>query len=150
MKVIFLDFNGVLDTYDNMDVINKDNLERLKTIVSTTCGKIVISSSLKNRFYYTGTHSRLMIYLLNSLKNNGIDVIDITPLADTRENEIRMYLETHPDIDSFCILDDDYYMESFKDNLIKLVYQNDKGNGLTDQDVLKAINILNGYQKKKS
>ena len=91
-----------------------------------------------------------MIYLLNTLKNNGIDVIDITPLADTRENEIRMYLETHPDIDSFCILDDDYYMESFKDNLIKLVYQNDKGNGLTDQDVLKAINILNGYQKKKS
>ena len=44
MKVIFLDFNGVLDTYDNMDEINPDNLNRLKHIVDETNSKIVISS----------------------------------------------------------------------------------------------------------
>ena len=32
MKVVFLDFNGVLDTYDEMDVIDKSNLNRLKKI----------------------------------------------------------------------------------------------------------------------
>lgn len=34
MKVIFLDFNGVLDTYERMDEINFDNLERLKFIIN--------------------------------------------------------------------------------------------------------------------
>ena len=30
MKVVFLDFNGILDTYENFDVIDPDNLNRLK------------------------------------------------------------------------------------------------------------------------
>ena len=30
MKVVFLDFNGILDTYENMDVVDPDNLMRLK------------------------------------------------------------------------------------------------------------------------
>lgn len=47
MKVIFLDFNGVLDTYENMDEINPDNLQRLKHIANETEAKIVISSSSK-------------------------------------------------------------------------------------------------------
>ena len=45
MNVIFLDFNGVLDTYENMDEINEGNLQRLKHIVDETNAKIVISSS---------------------------------------------------------------------------------------------------------
>ena len=36
MNVIFLDFNGVLDTYENIDEINIDNLKRLKNIVDET------------------------------------------------------------------------------------------------------------------
>lgn len=47
MDVIFLDFNGVLDTYENMDEINEGNLQRLKYIVQETNSKVVISSSLK-------------------------------------------------------------------------------------------------------
>lgn len=54
MNVIFLDFNGVLDTYENMDEINKENLQRLKHITEETNAKVVISSSLKNSYYYTG------------------------------------------------------------------------------------------------
>lgn len=45
MNVIFLDFNGVLDTYENMDEINKENLQRLKHIIEETNAKVVISSS---------------------------------------------------------------------------------------------------------
>ena len=119
MKVIFLDFNGVLDTYDNMDEINPTNLQRLKTIVDETGAQIVISSSLKNSYYYTGTLSRKLKDIIRQLEEVGIEVIDITPHAKTREEEIKMYLDMHPEIGNFCIIDDDYEMESLKENLVK-------------------------------
>ncbi len=60
MNVIFLNFNGVLDTYENMDEINRGNLQRLKHIVDETNAKVVISSFLKNSYYYTGYFSQYL------------------------------------------------------------------------------------------
>ena len=70
MKVIFLDFNGVLDTYYSLDEIDKDNLLRLKKIVSDTGASIVISSSIIKE-------------LINILLENDIDVTRITPSKDS-------------------------------------------------------------------
>lgn len=143
MKVIFLDFNGVLDTYDNMDEINPTNLQRLKTIVDETGAQIVISSSLKNSYYYTGTLSRKLKDIIRQLEEVGIEVIDITPHAKTREEEIKMYLDMHPEIGNFCIIDDDYEMESLKENLVKLPSQmNERQMGLDDMHMNMAIRIL--------
>ena len=154
MKIIFLDFNGVLDTYENMDIINKDNLIRLKTIVDETNSKVVISSSLKNSYYITGHLSKKLLNIIKEIKNIGIDVIGITPCDDTRENEIQLYLNNHPNIENFCILDDDYDMDSFRDNLVKLPLQSKESpNGLEDKHVSLAIHILNEQlykQKTKS
>lgn len=66
MKVLFLDFNGVLDTYYNMDEINIDNLRRFTKHLE----------------------------------------------------EIEDYLSTNNEIENFCIIDDDYDMEKFKDHLV--------------------------------
>ena len=150
MKVIFLDFNGVLDTYENMNVIDQNNLNRLKKIIDETDSKIVISSSLKNSYYITGHLSKKLLNIIKEIKNIGIDVIGITPYDKTREIEIQLYLDNHPEIEIFCIIDDDYFMESFKDNLIKLPIQSEENpNGLEDEHVELAINILN-KQKTKS
>ena len=150
MKVIFLDFNGVLDTYENMDVIDKNNLLRLKTIVDKTDSKVVISSSLKNSFYITGHFSKNLLNIINELQKENIEVIGITPSDSTREIEIQLYLNNHPEIENFCIIDDDYYMESFENNLVKLPLQSEQNpNGLEDKYVELAINILN-KQKIKS
>ena len=47
------------------------------------------------------------------------------------------------EIENFCILDDDYYMESFKDNLVKLPCQIEIGQkGLDDYYMNLAIQIL--------
>lgn len=70
MKVIFLDFNGVLDTYYSLDEIDKDNLLRLKKIVSDTGASIVISSSIIKG-------------LINILLENDIDVTGITHSKDS-------------------------------------------------------------------
>lgn len=143
MNVIFLDFNGVLDTNENIDEINPENLTRLKYIVDVTNSKVVISSSLKNSYYYTGHYSRHLQKIIKEIENIGIDVIGITPKGKNREEEIKMYLNSHQEISNYCILDDDYDMEELKDNLVKLPPQIEEGQkGLEDIHVTKAIKIL--------
>lgn len=151
MKVIFLDFNGVLDTYDNMDEINPDNLNRLKQIIDETNSKIVISSSLKNTYYHTGHLSSLLKSIIKKIQSVGIEVIDITPLAKTREEEIKIYLKNHPEIENFCIIDDDYEMKDLENNLVKLPSQMEDGQmGLDDENMYKAIKILKIPCRKQS
>jgi len=143
LKVIFLDFNGVLDTHENMDVINEDNLLRLKNIVCQTDSSVVISSSLKSSFYRTGKLSPKLIELINELETNNIKVIGFTPNKKTREEEIMSYLNRHKEITNYCILDDDYEMESLKHNLVKLPSQmNENQVGLDDESMNLAIKIL--------
>lgn len=142
MNIIFLDFNGVLDTFENIDEINIDNLNRLKYIIEETKSKVVISSSLKNSYYYTGHYNQILQNIIKELETIGIEVIGITPKANTREEEIKLYLHYHPEVSNYCILDDDYEMESLKDNLVKLTPQMDKGQGLDDISMHKAIRIL--------
>ena len=143
MNVIFLDFNGVLDTNLNMDIIDQGNLERLKSLVDMFDAKVVISSSLKNPFYYNGRHSKMFQGILDSLLESGIDVIGITPKANSREEEITMYLNSHSDISNYCIIDDDYEMESLKEHLVKLPMQMSEGQmGFTQEYMDKAIKIL--------
>lgn len=143
MKIIFLDINGMLDTYDKIDETNQTNLQRLKTIVDETGAQIVISSSLKNSYYYTGTLSRKLKDIIRQLEEVGIEVIDITPHAKTIEEEIKMYLDMHPEIENFCIIDDNYEMESLKENLVKLPSQmNEEQMGLDDMHMNMAIRIL--------
>lgn len=150
MKVIFLDFNGVLDTNEKMDEINSDNLKRLKHIVEETNAKIVISSSIKRSYYYTGKYSKMLIELINRITEEEMEVIGITPNAKTREEEIQDYLNEHPEIENFCIIDDDYDMESFKSHMVKLPCQIEVGQmGLDDYHMNMAIEILNKDKQKQ-
>ena len=144
MKVIFLDFNGVLDTYENMDTIDEINLHILINAIKKTEAKVVITSSNKNVFYRVGKHNKIIINLLNTLKQNNIEILGITKYLNTREEEILDYLKTHPQITHYCILDDDYIFESMKEHQIKLTNQNDGGNGLQEtsiEDIVRKLNI---------
>lgn len=100
-----------------------DNLNRLKYIVDMTKTKVVISSSLKNSYYYTGKFSDKLKEVITLIEINGIEVIGITPKARSREEEIQKYLDEHPEIDNFVIIDDDYEMDMFKEHLVKLPSQ---------------------------
>lgn len=143
MNVVFLDINGVLDTHENMDVIDHGNLSRLKQLIDMFDAKVVISSSLKNTFYLTGHFSKLLQGILDTLLESGIDVVGITPQGSNREEEIKMYLSNHPEISNYCILDDDYDMESLREHLVKLPMQMNEGqNGFTQEYLDKAVGIL--------
>lgn len=78
-----------------------------------------------------------------------MEVIGITPQANTREDEIKLYLDQHQEVENYCILDDDYEMEDLKEHLVKLPYQMQKGQmGLDDVHMTIAIDILNNPIKK--
>ena len=143
MNDIYLDFNGVLDTNEQMDVIDEGNLSRLKILVDMFDAKVVISSSLKNSLYYTGRYSKLLSSIIDRLLEVGIDVIGITPKSDTREKEILMYLEMHPEVSNYCIFDDVYDMELLREHLVKLPMQMEVGQeGFTQEYLDKAIGIM--------
>lgn len=142
MKVIFLDFNGVLDTYDKFDVIDQTNLSILIDIINQTNAKIVISSSIKRTYLYLGRHGKAMNYLIETLTDNNIDIYGITPNLENREMEIKEYLKEHPEIENYCILDDDYFFDSMKEHMIKLKSQQLGGNGLKEINKDKIIKIL--------
>lgn len=140
MKVIFLDFNGIVDTYEDLDVVNMDNLNRLKKLCEITGSRIVYTSS--NRFSKFGRE------LLSEMISKGLDIIDVTPkIENKREEEIKMYLSCNAEIDNYCILDDDFDMPSMKDHLVKLPVQAPGSLGFTEEYYEKALKIL-GIKKE--
>ncbi len=149
MKVIFLDFDGVINDYMTINQINEYNVEVLKRILNETDAKIVVTSSHKYSYQRNNNKEGFLNnnYYVRALKENGIDVLDWTPhikqqgIRDNqREQEILEYLKNHPEITQYLILDDDYIIESLKEHEIFLDLQS----GLREKYIVPAIKILNG------
>lgn len=155
MKVIFLDIDGVLNcdtskSYCGMYVgVDADKIRRLARIVEETGAKIVLSSDWRDGWYKAGTQSRLAKYLNRKLWKIGKLIIsDKTRQSDRfsvfeRACEIEDYLEAHPDIECYVVLDDNMF-DDFYDNPVieKRLVLTDCKVGLTDDDADKAIKIL--------
>ena len=144
MKVVFLDFNGIVDTYEDLDEINVDNLNRLIELCDLTGSRVVYSSSNRN--------SKFGRELVLKMMEMGLDIIGFTPKLEgksNRELEIQTYLEEHPEIENYCILDDDYEMPSMEDRLVKLPVQSPGSMGFTEEYFNKAIKVLGIREDKK-
>lgn len=143
MKVIFLDFDGVINNWNNFDGVDINNVLPLLEIIKLTGAKIVATSSNKYSFQANGVkydNSRYSYYV-SELKELGIDIFAITPYVDgNREREIIKYLEDHPEIKEFLILDDDYVINSLKEHQVFL----DLYRGITKEHVEPSVSILNG------
>ena len=126
MKVIFLDVEGVLNTKETYErayqryghttlidlEVDKFRLEYLKTIIDVTGAKIVLSSSFRYFFYNNGNEILPKTLkgkkLYDILKGYDIEIYDITPTnSETREEQIKSWLATKTNIESFVIIDDD-------------------------------------------
>lgn len=142
MKVIFLDFNGIVDTYAEMDEINLGNLERLKKLCELCNASVVYSSS--NRYSAFGKE------LISKMMELGLNIIGVTPKLNSREEEISKYLEEHPEVDNYCVLDDDYDMKVFGNRMIKLPMQAPGSMGFTEEYYDIAIDVLGVVKDKES
>lgn len=140
MKVLFLDFDGVLNFYPNKNGnFYKPaciNLEMLLNKVPDL--KIVVSSSWR-------------IYGLEAvrdiLKSNGVDprrVIDVTgdeqspDARDHRGFQVENWLKKHPKVSQFAIVDDQADFLPLHSHLV----QTNPHSGLTQANVEKLMKIL--------
>lgn len=155
MKIIFLDFDGVITTVESRWTIDPHKCKMVKTICDATDAKIVISSSWRRYNleqtieaivneekaygnqpftipeYVVGVTSRMYSCKFGQ---------DIDRFGVCRGVEIDRYIVEHPDVTSYVIIDDDEDMLlSQKNNFI----QTDGYHGISDKDIIKAIEILN-------
>ena len=148
IKVIFLDIDGVLNdnhtkstTGMGFKFIDTSKILRLKSIVEATDAKLVLSSDWR----YDREDPLLnsdFLELRDRLANHGLSFYDFTPEIDwdSRGLEIQTWLEEHPEVSQFVILDDRDDMEPNMGHLI----QTTMAHGLTDRLAKRAIAFLNG------
>lgn len=185
MKVIFLDIDGVLNTAEtelqsNTIVhIDEFRVKYLKMIVERTGAKIVLTSSNKNHFKKVNDkvvsvsdedcYAPDFINILNKYNLSLYDVIptikDSSGREFQRQDEIKVWLSWHEDVEGFVILYDEttMLMDFVGTNLIKLnnlpvgvlVRNMEDCIGLCEEHIEQAVDILNnknlvkGYVKKK-
>lgn len=141
MKVIFLDVDGVLNSYERGGprAISKGKLKKLRDIVWCSDAKIVVTSSWRLEPKAYAKLKRYLSYKGMYIFDRTIDMQDAAPRGD----EITFWLDEFQElgIDGYVILDD-MHESQFEDHVYNLV-QTDSNEGLTDKDVLIALDILN-------
>jgi hypothetical protein len=154
MKVIFLDIDGVLNLYcESRDeygcCFHQHLVENLKRLIDKTGAKIVISSTWR----FSGL---VIMKEMWEKRNLPGEVVGITPnfmkhygTTLCRGKEIDAYLEEHPEITNYVILDDDNDMEPHQLKNFVMTSGNkdhsdcvDVGYGLTKECTDLAIKIL--------
>lgn len=158
MKVIFLDFDGVLTTSKNYGVLDPEKMDLLWKLVINTGANIVISSSWRALDVPSTIYN---LTLGKDYTNTPLKwlskVVGVTPRPNeeefllydewSREGEIKKYLECHPEIENFIILDD--MEDEFEDpNMIGRLVKTDITSGLTEDHVRNAIKLLNRDENK--
>lgn len=168
IKLIFLDFDGVLNSHDwqrlqyqkygsflqrSMDELDPRAVARLNKIIEATGAKIVVSSTW--RILHTRTE---LIGFLTAAGFKG-EIIGMTPRlsrspykvtdrAVCRGDEIQQWLDWEKErcvrdnsepVESFVILDDDSDMDFLYHKLVQTHFDT----GLQDKHVIKAIEMLN-------
>lgn len=149
MNVIFLDFDGVLDTihYNSLEDIEK-RIKILADICKEYDCKVVIEASAKDAI----DEETLQIEeeswvndIFKLFKKYGIECIGRTPnvtikigeyssISMWKEDEIIKYLQSHPEIEHYCIIDDDDIknichgksdLDKVRDHLVETIYCSD-------------------------
>lgn len=142
MKVLFLDFDGVINPHSHRAdgaMFSKAACKNLNLLLKKVPElKIVVSSSWR-------IHG--LSAVKDILKSNGIDVkrvIDITgDEKGIRGNQIKAWLDRHKKVSNFAILDDDSDMGELAPRLVKT----NGFVGLTESEVNKVVELLDKYDK---
>lgn len=154
MKVIFLDFDGVITSVKSKWNLDPEKMDLIKYICDSTGAKIVISSSwrkydLESTIKHITTESLFTGHGVFSIPEL---VVGITPRFDyfydsedkyihiPKGVEIEHYLNRYSDIDTYVILDDD---SDILLNQADFFIQTNPYTGITKEEAERAIKILN-------
>jgi len=140
---IFLDIDGVLNIYQpdlEVQTILPCAGENICGLIHRMKAKVVVISNHR-------AGGKNWDILLDFFQCNHINDVDITPYGEeyhNRTEEINAYLQMHPNISRYVILDDCFQDDYSCDQKLRehLVFV-DALKGLQKQDIMKACEILN-------
>lgn len=157
MKLVFLDFDGVLNSHqwfnhlhnktkddklvlvETDDMLDPDAVERVNKLVEKTGAKVVISSSWRI------LHSLESLNTILKKFGARFEAIDVTlRLHEERGIEIQTYLDSVESkgfaVEAFVILDDDSDMAHLRNtkHFVKTTFKD----GFTDWHLEEAIKVL--------
>ncbi len=142
MKVIFLDFDGVINSFQS-ELVDPECVGVLSAIIEETNAKVVATSASRYAFLEGKVdylESAFYCDYAKTLQSYGIVVDDILPCINKdKEVEIQAYLKAHPDISEYLVLDDDYFYSTLLGHEIYIDFER----GLSVFDFQPAIDILN-------
>lgn len=143
-KIIFLDVDGVLNTYDRNDPnyggLSAEHLLRLQRIVLATGAKIVVSSTWRKS-------PEALARLHGVLNDYGLATAGETPVLNDvfgvelpRDWEVIAFLSIAVPPVRFVILDDESFTHKA---LVEWAVKVNPMKGLADDDATTAIRLLN-------
>lgn len=148
MNVIFLDFDGVIDTihYNSYEDVEK-RIKLLGEICKELDCKVVIEASAKDAIDEDTMeiNGEWVSFIFSMFNKYGIECIGRTPNVEKKysnnssipmwkEDEIRLYLYRHPEIEHYCVIDDDDTkamhwkhsdLDKVRDHLVETIYYSD-------------------------
>ena len=149
LKIIFLDFDGVISTHEKGIKLDTEKVALLEEILSATGAKIVVTSSWrvgtrnKDEFVnklFNFHRSKDYISKCPLFVNSIYDVTDT--MGNDRGEEIQRWIDKHEnEIDQYIILDDE---NEYSDEQLFNFVQTDEYEGLTIREAKLCIKMLNG------
>ena len=143
MKVIFLDFDGVINNWYKFDGVDTRHLDILKEIIDITGAKVVATTSNKYNYqlgHVTYEQSSLYQNYIKVIEEYGITIDDLTPCINGyKDTEIKEYVKEN-DVTDYVIIDDEYISDELRPHQVFL----DLYKGVSSEHINPVINILNG------
>ena len=155
MKVIFLDFDGVITHVESKWKFDSAKADMINEICRECDAKIVVTSSWRIGFqgnieifkssllsdFRVKTNPSMSYDILKSFIENLYDMTDTQ--GSMRGDEIKRWLDKHDDVENYVILDDDSDM--LDEQLLHFV-QTDTYEGITDREMKLCVGVLNNEE----
>lgn len=143
MKVLFLDIDGVVNKQENFDRSKNPGPYPIDSYCAFLVGRIqlqtscevVLSSSWRHHPEGVQNVSERVVQLLDKTPTTHLYKYEDKP----RGHEIKMWLDKHPEVEKYAILDDDSDM---LDEQLPSFFQTSFKEGLTDEIAEKVIEHL--------
>lgn len=147
MDVIFLDFDGVLNSRcfraARSGMIDEKHMTFLYRIVEATGARVVLSTSWRIHWDASPENRSETGREIDQLfEKYGIEIIGKIPDGLDRAQEIRHWLDDHPDVERYVILDDSPF--GWGELAQHLVRTGGLLDGLDNRTAEMAIAVLNG------
>jgi hypothetical protein len=147
--LIFLDIDGVMlsaagwkpveNLEDGFSAFSNRAVDCLNHLIQNTNASIVLTTTHKSRFTLEQWNQ---IFLSRNLSVHIFDKLDDNLKSLNRKDEILNYLNAHPQIENYIIIDDDKSLNDLPESVKQKLILTSSLVGLTQENIERAIEIL--------